>query len=396
MNHPIDKFTPASFLTQSANVKKKDLNKVDLLPKIVYRVMQIPEMAPTFNEAKEILMQNYALMARLLDGDGLVTAGGIHGERRVTGDYLFGLLGATTPLSQTAWNTFSKVGSRFLFLEADQRLTIQQRLSRSMDVMTGELHYRTKRKLARKAVADFVTFLLSQLEPTDYDLPELVPEQFGSKEDFIKHCGYCPRSVAWDSSRDDPKALEMIAHLAEFVTGCRQDVRVWSERADDGTTETNSTGAVAEGVERYTALTYNLARCHALISGRDGVAIDDIPLLIVVGLSILPDDRRKSVTLLIEGGTGSDPPGQFSTQELSETLSCSDKTAKAVMRKIAITGMGRVMEGVAPTPSVFKLRSNYDWFLSEEFRSLYDQWPRTRTDKTARSAEEEDETDVPF
>lgn len=378
MSHRVDKFTPASFLTQSANVKKQNLDKVDLLPQIVYKTMLIPEMGPTFNQPKEILLESYALLARILDGCGLVTCGGIHGLRRLEGDYLFGLLGATTPLTQTAWNTMGKVGSRLIFLHVPPRMNQSTRLLRAREIMTSTLHYRTRKKNAQEAIKEFLLKFSDQYRPTNYSPPSDAPEALQTREALLDHCGYFPRVIEWDRSQDDDNTIDTLALLAEFLTACRSDVKTWTERGEEGRSETNSTGVVREGVDRFTAVIYNLARCHALISGRHNITEDDLPLAVAVAFSSLPDDRRKAVELLLDPSVKHKESalGEFTIAELMKSMSCSDKTAKLTMAKLEILGMGTVESGMGSLTK-FKLSSNYKWFTTDKFRQYYRQWEKS-------------------
>lgn len=375
-NYRIDKFTPASFLTQSPAVTGKNLKKVDLLPKLVYKTMMIPEMAPTFNQPREQLMESFALLARILDGNGLVTAGGVHGERKLTGDYLFSILGATTPLPQTAWNTMGKVGSRLIFLNAPARMNRKERRARALDIMTGKVHYKTKKKLAKEAVAEFLGFLFSQHESNEYSVPEDAPEDLQCIASLRDHCGYLPRSIVWDKSNDNHEVMEKMALMAEFLTAGRADVQVWTERTEDGHQDTTSSGAVTEGVDRFTSIIYNLARCHAILTGRTGIGEGELPLIVAIVISSLPDTRRKAIELLV----GEAPKhkqsklGTFTVGELATSMSCSDKPAKLTMEKLKITGLGKIENGCGTSQTTFTLREDYEWLLSDEFRRLYRQW----------------------
>jgi len=377
MSLQVDKFTPASFLTQSANVKAEKLGKVDLLPKIVYKTMLIPEMGPTFNQPKEMLMENYAILTRVLDGTGLKTSGGIHGLRELNGDYLFGLLGASTPLSQTAWNTMGKVGSRLMFLHVPARLDRNGRLIRAREVIASNLHYKTRKKAVRDATKEYLDWFFGRFKPADYSLPDDVPDHLRSKDKIIKQCGYLPRSVDWDRDKDDDIAIDTLAFLAEFLTACRSDIRMWTERGEDNRTVTNSSGVVEEGVDRFATLIYNFARCHALISGRQYVSMNDIPLALAITLSSLPDDRRKAMELLIDDSLKikESPVGEFDKQELMKFTSCNEKTAKVHMEKLEILGLGNIETQVG-SKTVFRLNNDLSWFTNEQFKQNYRTWER--------------------
>jgi hypothetical protein len=378
--HRVDKFTPASFLTQSGNVKKKDLKNVDLLAKIPYKTVLIPEMGPLFNQPKEILLENYATLARVLDGSGLSSAGAVHGQRSLTGDYIFGLLGATTPLGQTAWNTMGKVGSRLLFLNAPAHLSRADRLSRAKSILTEQMHYKKKKRLAKDAVAEYLSYFFDRHRTQGYQPPEEAPVGLDSAEALLEHCGYLPRSVTWDPANQCEETTETIALLAEFVTTARRDIRVWAERGDDGHMETNSTGTVTEGVDRFTAVIHNLARSHALLEGRTKVTDEDLPLVVAVALSCLPDERRKAVELLIDPTIPfkNSERGSFTQTELQESMKVSDKTAKVIMKKLELLELGTVENGMGTSLAKFKLNPDYEWLLTDEFYRHYRPWDKKK------------------
>lgn len=383
MNFPLDKFTPASFLTQATNVRKKDLKNVDLLPRIVYKTIVVPELAPLFDQPKEVLLENYALLARLFDGNGLTNSGGVHGYRKLTGDYLFGFLGATTPLTQTAWNLMSKVGSRLLFLNEPARLSKKDRQKRAVSIMKDNMHYKTKNKLAKDAVRRYIMELFSLSAPEHFEVPDEVPGDLDTEKAMMKHCGYLPRSIRWDRSYDNGEVVDRIATLAEFLTGCRADVKVWTEQGEDGTSETNSTGAVTEGVDRFVSLVYTVARCHAILTGRRGVDWDDLALVVALTFSSLPDDRRKAVELLVDPSVGKklSDPGSVTVSELATHMSCSDKTAKKVLDKLRITGIGQITSGSGQMAGRFTLHQDYDWFTTKDFQSFYRPWDKSNKDQ---------------
>src|SRR5262249_58021796 len=84
-----DNFTPAAFVSHAANRTTKDLGKVDLLPRIKHKVLVTPELAPIFRGKEDELAQRFAIITRVLDGQGLMTDSGTHGRRGYRGDYRF-------------------------------------------------------------------------------------------------------------------------------------------------------------------------------------------------------------------------------------------------------------------------------------------------------------------
>jgi len=340
--------------------------------------VDIPEMGPTFNQPKEIQMENYAILGRVLDGAGLTNVGAVHGQRSLTGDYIFGLLGATTPISQTAWNTMGKVGSRLLFLNAPARRSRKDRQQRAKDILTGRMHYKQMKRLAKDAVKDFLLFFFAQHMPSEYQLPEHVPENLSSRQLLLDHCGYLPRALTWNHNGFDEETAEAMSSLADFVTTARQDLLVWTERSEGGLIETNSTGTVTEGVDRFTAVIKSLAQAHALVANRTVVCSKDLPLVIAVALSSLPDDRRKAVELLIDPSIPlkQSPRGEFRLGELQTLMKVSDKTAKKVMKKLELLDLGKVEDAGGPRETKFSLNSDFEWLSTDEFYQHYRPWDK--------------------
>lgn len=375
----LDKFTPASFLTQSASVKKKELKKVDLLPQLPYKTVLVPEMGPIFNQPKELLIESYALLARVLDGGGLSHAAGVHGRRTLTGDYFFCLLGATTPLNQTAWNTMGKIGSRLLFLSPSANATPTSKTDLATQMLTTEIPYREKRTRAKAAIRKFVEGVcnLVSVNPEKYQLPSDCPENLSSDVTIMKHCGYLPRVKEYDRSESDTDAVGWLAKLATFTTDARSDVRAWIEKSEDGKPTVSSSGVTIEGIRRYVSLLESICISHAWLQGRQGITMEDVPLAVQLSLSSLPDDRRKAIELLFDlsieaKGTGI---GLFNTSELHDYSGWSKQTCRQVMEKMQYCRIGHIEEGAGPIPTVFRLNEQlYKLFLTDTFQKMYKSW----------------------
>ena len=114
-----DSFTPASFVTHAASVEREALKDIDLLPRIQGKVLVTPELAPVFRGKEHELAQRFALLTRVLDGQGLMTDSGTHGRRGYRGDYLFAWLGCTTPFGPKVWEVMAQLGSRLFFYRMD-------------------------------------------------------------------------------------------------------------------------------------------------------------------------------------------------------------------------------------------------------------------------------------
>ncbi len=76
-----DSFTPASFVSHAANVAREQLEKIDLLPRIRHKVLITPELAPILRGKEDELAKQFSILTRVLDGQGLQTDSGTHGQR---------------------------------------------------------------------------------------------------------------------------------------------------------------------------------------------------------------------------------------------------------------------------------------------------------------------------
>src|SRR6516165_9434276 len=116
LTYTTDNFTPASFVTHASNLKREDLGKVDLLPRIRYRTLIVRELGSIFGAKDDDLIKSLGILTRVLDGEGLETDSGVHGRRGYKGDYLFMLLAGTPPIPPRVFKIMGNFGSRLFSL----------------------------------------------------------------------------------------------------------------------------------------------------------------------------------------------------------------------------------------------------------------------------------------
>jgi len=68
-----DNFTAASFVSHASNVKRKDLEKIDLLPRIKDKVLIVRDLAPILGMRDDDIMKTMGILTRVFDGEGLET-----------------------------------------------------------------------------------------------------------------------------------------------------------------------------------------------------------------------------------------------------------------------------------------------------------------------------------
>ena len=117
LSYTTDHFTPAALVSNATNVKREELVNVDMLPRIRYKTLIVRDLAPIFGAKEDALLEMVGKLTRALDGEGLETDSGVHGQRGYKGDYLFMMLAGSTPLSPRVYKVLGTLGSRLFFLQ---------------------------------------------------------------------------------------------------------------------------------------------------------------------------------------------------------------------------------------------------------------------------------------
>lgn len=291
-----DDFTPKAFVSHSANVKKEDLGEIDLLPKIRNKVLISPELAPLFEGSKEKLIDNFAILTRVLDGEGLKRDSGVHGGRGYEGDYKFAWLGASTPLRSHVWNVMGKLGNRLFFYNMrDKNRTNDDYLK-----MFSGTEYEEKVNESRSAVRSFLNHFFKNFEP---------------------------RSVKWVGK--DENILKKIIIYAKLLSKLRGSLVTWKSTDKDQDTIEYTFPIVEEPPRAINALR-NFARGHAMVNGRSYLTEEDLGIVKQVCLSSMPHDRREFLKLLQKHN------GRLSTETISQELKCSQDTALRTMKTFEV------------------------------------------------------------
>src|SRR5262249_54063936 len=112
-----DKFTPKSFVTHAANVKREELEEMDLLPRLKGKVLVTKELAPIFRGREQDLQDNFSILISVLVGHVFNSDTGMRGKRSYEETIMFNWIGATTPLPLATHRLMSQLGTRLLFYE---------------------------------------------------------------------------------------------------------------------------------------------------------------------------------------------------------------------------------------------------------------------------------------
>jgi len=297
-----DDFTPRAFVSHSANVSKEELSKVDLLPKLQNRVLLTPELAPLFEAPKEKLLDNFAILTRVLDGEGLNRDSGVHGHRGYSGDYKFGWIGASTPLRNSVWNIMGKFGNRLFFLNMNEKNRTDEDF---VEMFMGE-SYEEKIKECRGVVQNFLN-------------------------NFYKK--YPLRSLKWEKKEQDIFILKEIIKYSKLLSKLRGSVITWN-MGEEGKLGHNL--PIIEEPPRAINSLLNFAKGHALIHGREYLIKEDLELVRKICLSSMPYDRFKFLELLMKH------EGRLTTEIIEKELNCSQDTALRTMKTFEILGVVKI------------------------------------------------------
>jgi len=326
LTYKTDNFTCKSFVSHAANIAKQDLTKIDLLPRIKNKCVLVPELAPIFGKRKEDLVENTSILIRVFDGEGYESDSGVKGKRGYSGDYFFTWLGATVPPSYAVWKTMNHLGARWFFNNVPSFNYNTEELA---ELVNGKLTYSEKLEICRPFVLGFFKKLISK---------------YGEL-----------RTVEWDNSKDNRKAVLKIMELAKLLAKLRGTVITW--KTDNG--ELLHQPPLIEEPMRASHLLLQLARGRALLYGKTNITLEDVPMVRRIVLSSCQPDRSKLINLLVS------QKGKIDCRLLAKAFNFSERYARTRMEIFAILGLGKYKEfntdnGYVGRPhSVLKLNKEY-------------------------------------
>ncbi len=330
-----DKFTPAAFVSHSAKANKSQLENIDLLPRIRYKVLLTPEMSTMFQGKADELRERFTIITRVLDGQGLKTDSGTHGSRGYEGDYLFAWLGCTTPFQPNVWKVMAQLGSRlfFLLMDAVAEPTIDDLVS----AINQEVPYKQRLDECKQVVHQY--------------LGSLFGHYFTHK---AVHPDKAVRRVPWKPEGSPRDVLEGIARCATLLATLRTH---W-DRTED-------TPPQPESPHRANAVLYNLARGRALVYGRTELAMDDLTMIAQVTLSSIPAERQ---AVLVALAKNDEEP--LTVRQVEEATGVTRHTAENLMKDLDRLGVMTFEKDGDGKPSHLSIRPEWSWCMAKDFAPL--------------------------
>ena len=329
-----DKFTPASFVSNAANVKLEKLGDIDLLPRIRHKTLVIRDMSSIFGERDDDLLKSMGIMTRVLDGEGYQTDSGVHGQRQYVGDYVFQMLAASTPIPSRVFKIMANFGSRLFFVSLDSP-------DKGEDELANQLlaeNYKVKERRCRAITREFL-YTLWQRHSTGVD---------------------------WDKSQEDKETIKKIGRISNLLAHLRAPMESSVEYDDEGKAETVFSPPVTEKPTRINQLLYNLCRGHALIMGRRTINDEDLKIALRVALDSAQLNRIKLLKAVLRNG------GELSTSQVEHEMAVSKPMALKYMRELAALRVCQLKDyNGRGSEKTLTLHYDFEWFNSEEFQALW-------------------------
>ena len=309
-----DKFTPRSFVSHAANVKKEEMPNLDMLPKLENKVLITKELAPILRGRVEDLQENFSILISVLDGKGFLSDSGMHGQRGYDRPILFNWIGATTPLPAATHRLMSQLGTRLLFFEVPAEPPTQEELKaflRSADPEEAE-------RQCQRAVNNFLASFFGEhpvasVDPSAMVIPDHLEDQL----------------VRWVS----------------FLVAARAEVHFEGEEP--------TAALPAEGPWKVAIYFKQLLYGHALMHDRRVIDESDIDLVAEVAISSTPGHLRKIIRALRTMPTVD--------AALTEKLcGVSRPTARKYLQELNVLGIVTITQH-GSDPTIAALRDEYAW-----------------------------------
>ena len=341
-----DDFTAKSFVSHSTAVSEEELEEIDMLPRIKNRLFLTPELAPIFTVKEEDLVKTLGIITRIADGQGYKSNSGAHGQRGYgssTDNLMFTWLGAVVDIPYRVYKMLGNLGFKMYFF----RLPFKENTEDELLIGMSE-DFESKITNIRSVLYEYLYLF------------EMGPELVYSNE---------LHKVKWNTSADSIDAKKCIVKLGILIQHLRCIVSTWHT---EGTQDSDYGYTVSqpEDPKRAIRSLYNLARGHALLTGRNYIALEDLPIVVKTVLSTAMIERVGLLFLLISQG------GKASTDDIMRGLNVTRHTALRTMTELSVIGLVEIYEDKGDHDTQFTkhigLKDKFDWFLTPEFDKLRD------------------------
>ena len=343
-----DSFSPKAWVTHTTAVdSEEELTKIDMLPKVKDRHFLTPELAPIFTIEEKDLGLILGAITRIADGHGYGCDSGAHGHREY-GDTMFVWTGAAVDIPYKVYKLLAGLGFKLYFF----RLPYKEKTE---DELLKQMKERFHKKKANIEAALYEYLIWFEIGP---DL--IHDEQSGL------------RRMRWNDDGDSEQAQRWIIKLATVLKHLRCIAKTWAIEEDSQGSNYGYSVTQPESPERAIEILRNLARGHALLTGRNYITLEDIPIVVKTVLSTANIDKVGLLRLLIANN------GRLTTREIEKSLNVSRPTALRNMVELKAIGLVDHEEERVPATATnppynkktITLKKEFSWLLDGDFEKL--------------------------
>jgi predicted transcriptional regulator len=178
--------------------------------------------------------------------------------------------------------------------------------------------------------------------------------------------------MPWDRKKDDERARRWIVKLAMVLTNLRCIAQTWRDKNENGGSTIGFSVTQPESPRRAIEVLGHLAIGHALLTGRNSITMEDIPIVVKTVLSTAHLDKVGLMFFLISNN------GVATTEEIQKFLKVTRPTAHKNMTELEVTGLvdseKEEVSGSSSSPphgrKSIRLKEKFNWMLGEEFQKL--------------------------
>jgi hypothetical protein len=185
--------------------------------------------------------------------------------------------------------------------------------------------------------------------------------------------------VRWEQCRNEIDAMKCLVKLGVLLSYLRREGNAYnpgnSSIAYGEEERYEYFVGPREDVQRTVEVLKNLARGHALITGRNFISMEDISIVVKTVLSTARVERVKAFIAMLDS-----TEGWISVSQMMDALNVSRSTAHRWMTELRAIGLVDItvkndiefskQTGNPTTVKVMSLREKFGWFLTEEFKRL--------------------------
>ena len=363
-----DSFSAKSFVSHNTSVPKEKLAEIDLIPKINGKLFLSPELSPTFSKREEELNELLGIVTRILDGHGYESDTGAQGHRGYNEGMMFVWVGAAVEIPRKVHKLLGTLGPKLYFYRMDLRKKNEEHYLNQLKDEYNDNGFKGKTAEIKKTLWDYLKWV-SQCPVAERDSKGnckvfwngLMESCSSNGNDGITE----ENKIKSHNEKDDDNALRIIIRLSKLLACLRGVVPTWETRDSQGSDYAYTFPTIEEPDRAITQLK-NLARGHALSHGRLSITMEDVPLLIRVVLSTASKERVIIFDYLLER------KGLVETTNIEKHLMVTKPTALRTMTEFLVLRMVNKIElGESNNALIqYKLDEDFNWFLSEEFKNL--------------------------